>query len=265
MEVLLQAKDSAAWMAQRAGRFTSSVIGTLMQKPRMTKDMIAMEAEGSEFFGEGAQTLIAEKALEKVTGQVFTAPSTWAMKRGTALEAAARYIVSEASGMSLGLGSWQGMGADTGGTPDAFTADGDTVDIKCPAAPIDIVRFGTEVHDGDFASLLLWDRGYAWQTAHQAWVSGSKRFHLLYFTDMLATATLSDSARAAAQDLVTLACPEGFTYTLASDGFTYVVRSFALTPELAGAMERRIAAAAVERDRLAEQFRAVLAENGNPA
>lgn len=263
--MIQQQADTKAWHAARQGRFTASVIGKLMQGPRMTKALQERIDAGEVLFGDGAMTLIAQKAAERVSGVEEFSAATYAMKRGTVLEHGARYLLGR-YWQHIDKATWAPFGANTGATPDGRLADGSPVDIKCPDGITDVLRFGVEVPDGDFHALEAWNKGYAWQVMHQAYCDGAKSAWLVYFTDRLPWIKLTEEERDAVQCIIDEQCAEfnqenlfPFEYTFGSPGFAFVARRFDLTQERADLIDRTLAAAEVACENLACSFRSVLA------
>ena len=226
---------SAHLSPDRIGRFTASRFGALMQQPR------SKEARDAGAFGAQGRDYITAKAIERVTGIAMEdgAPHTSGSRRGLLLEPAALYLLS---------GAWikcsdcnvQIFGTHLSSTPDALVNGGrEPMDLKCPVNPSDVVRFGLEVVDGDFDTLIAWDAMYAWQIMVQALTCGADRAHLVYFTDRLPIIKITGRDREHAQALINDAAARysdlhGFPwqYDFATDGFFFVVRSFSLTDEI---------------------------------
>ena len=219
----------------RIGRFTASRFGVLMQQPRSKAERDA----GA--FGATATDYITAKAIERVTGVAMDDGDahSFSSRRGLLLEPAAMHLLS-AEWQECKPCTWQPFGTHLGSTPDALVNGGtEPMDLKCPANAADVVRFGLEVVDGDFDSLLAWDTMYAWQVMVQALTCGSSRAHLVYFTDRLPIIKITESDRAYVQDLIVQRAEElsdahgyPWQYTFATDGFFFVARSFALTDEI---------------------------------
>ena len=263
-----QQANPQVWHDLRLGKFTASTIGKLMTQPRMTKDMNERAAAGAVFFGEGAISLIAEKAAERVSGVREHSPSTYSMKRGTVLEEAAVHLLSQHWTPIDGC-AYMPYGSNSGATPDGLVFKGlGTVDLKCPEAFTNVLRFGAEVPDGDFDALEAWDRGYAWQVMHQAKCAGVKEAWLVYFTDRLPWIKLSEEDRDIAQQIIDFACDrlaEGsefpFGYTFGGDGYFYVARRFELTDDRSDKIDRVLVAAEVECVNMQHTFKNLLNQN----
>lgn len=262
--IAVQQHDTAAWQNQRLGKFTASTIGKLMTGPRMTKELQARADAGEVFFGDTALAVIADKAAERVSGIAEFQPSTFAMKRGTVLEHAAKYLLSR-HWQKVNDCAFQPRGKNSGATPDGILNDGSTMDVKCPESFTDVMRFGAEVPDGDFDALLRWNKGYAWQIMHQALCAGSSEAWLVYFTDRLPWIKITHEERDAVQCILDEQCAEfnqenlyPFEYTFGSPGFAYVARRFALTQDRADLIDRTLAAAEVECQAMEDAFRAAL-------
>src|SRR5690606_19709466 len=160
-------------------------------------------------------------------------------RRGLLLEPAALHLLNE-RWRPVDPTTWQPYGDDLGSTPDALVDHGrGTLDLKCPANPADVVRFGMDVQDGDFLSLCGWNRNYAWQVMVQALTCGCNEAHLVYFTDRLPVHKLTNDERDVVQDIIDHRAEQysqestwPWSYTYASQGYLYVARSFTLTDEI---------------------------------
>lgn len=253
------------WHDTRLGKFTASTIGKLMGQPRMTKEMTARAEAGAVFFGDGALSLIAEKATERVSGVREVSVANYSMKRGTVLEEAGIHLLSEHWQLIEGC-PYLSWGNNSGATPDGLVGKGNaTMDLKCPEAITDVLRFGAEVPDGDFEALVAWDKNYAWQVMHQAKCAGVTEAWLVYFTDRLPWIKLDDEKRDEVQHIIDHACSRfndenlyPYEYQFASDGFAYVARKFTLTPERSELIDRVLLAAEVECVNMAHKFKNVL-------
>lgn len=219
----------------RIGCFTASRFGVLMQQPRSKSERDA----GA--FGSAGKDYITAKATERVTGLPMDddAPYAFSAKRGLMLEPAALHLLGGAW-QDCSKCTWQPFGSHLGSTPDALVNSGsEPMDLKCPANPSDVVRFGLEVADNDFDSLVAWDAMYAWQIMVQALTCGSDFAHLVYFTDKLPIIKITDSDREHVQALINDAAARYseiygglWSYDLASDGFFFVARRFEITGEI---------------------------------
>ena len=219
----------------RIGRFTASKFGVLMQQPRSKADRDA----GA--FGATATDYITAKAIERVTGTAMDdgEAHSFSSRRGLLLEPAAMYLLGDAW-QECKPCTWQPCGTHLGSTPDALVHGGtEPMDLKCPANACDVVRFGLEVVEDDFDTLINWNAAYAWQIMVQAVTCGSDRAHLVYFTDRLPIIKVTDSTREIVQGLVDDAARRysdlygyPWQYQFATDGFFYVARSFALTDDI---------------------------------
>jgi len=219
----------------RIGRFTASRFGVLMQQPRSKaeRDAGAFGATGTDY--------ITAKAIERVTGTAMDdgEAHSFSSRRGLLLEPAAMYLLGDAW-QECKPCTWQPCGTHLGSTPDALVNGGtEPMDLKCPANACDVVRFGLEVVEDDFDTLLAWNAAYAWQIMVQAVTCGSERAHLVYFTDRLPIIKITDSTREIVQGLTDDAGARysdmygyPWQYQFASDGFFFVARSFALTDEI---------------------------------
>lgn len=219
----------------RIGRFTASRFSTLMEQPRSKAD------RDVGLFSAAGANYIAAKATERVTGVAMDGGDAhnFSSRRGLLLEPAAMYLLSR-NWYECKPCTWQPYGTHLGSTPDALVNGGaEPMDLKCPANPCDVVRFGLEVADDDFDTLVAWESKYAWQIMVQAVTCGSERAHLVYFTDRLPIIKITDSTREIVQGLTDDAGARysdmygyQWQYQFASDGFFFVARSFALTDEI---------------------------------
>jgi hypothetical protein len=219
----------------RVGRFTASSWSVLMSQPRSKADKDAGK------FSQVGHDYITAKAIERVTGIAMdeSGGDSWGSRRGLMLEPAALFLLRDVWHRCAPC-TWQQFGDNLGSTPDALILTGtEPMDLKCPVNPADVVRFGLEVPDNDFAALLAWEPKYAWQIMVQALTCGSKTAHLVYFTDMLPIIKITDSDRAIAQALIDETAEkhsEGksfpWAYQYTSDGFFFVARSFELTDDI---------------------------------
>jgi hypothetical protein len=268
MIAIQQQANPKAWNDVRHGRFTASCIGKLMTTPRLTKEMKERIDAGAVFFGDTAETYIAQVAAERATGVRERNPSTYSMKRGIVLEEAAIHLLTKDWTPIDGC-AFMAYGENSGATPDGLLFKGTaTMDLKCPEAYTDVLRFGVEVPDNDFDALEAWDKTYAWQVMHQAKCAGVKEAWLVYFTDRLPWIKLSEEDRDIAQQIIDFACDrlaEGsefpFGYTFGSDGYFYVARRFELTQERSDKIDRVLMAAEVECVNMQHTFKNLLNQN----
>lgn len=164
--------------ADRWGRFTASTMSDLMTEPRSKADREAGK------FGATAMSLIRQKAVERVEKRAMHVHADFSMKRGTLLEHPMIELLSEYWEPLDGC-SWHAFGTNMGATPDALRRIGAPVDTKCPQSEVALYEFGEQVKDGDFESLMSWNKKYAWQIATQALVTGATQASLVYCTDKL--------------------------------------------------------------------------------
>ncbi len=229
-------QDRAAWHGTRIGRFTASRFGALMTQPRSKADRDAGKC------GAVAMAYITAKAVERLTGVPMDdgEDKGFAARRGLLLEPAALHILNKVW-RQCDPCTWQAYGDNLGSTPDALVDNGKaTMDLKCPANPVDVVRFADEVIDGDFDTLLGWDTMYAWQIMVQALTTGCGTAHLVYFTDRLPVYKLDHDELHEAQTLIDQRAEQysqesiyPWSYTYASDGYYYAAKTFTLTDEIA--------------------------------
>jgi len=180
-------ENRKAWHDSRVGRFTASIMGTLMIEPR------SKEARERGELSEGAKAIISAKAVERITGRPVHTNANFAMKRGTLLEHAAVYLLGQ-HWQEVSACTWQAMGTNSGATPDGLLVDGTPIDIKCPESEVQLFEYMDQVHD--WQSLLKWDKNYAWQIATQAMACGTDKAGLVYFTDKVHSHVLDDEQAA---------------------------------------------------------------------
>lgn len=260
-----QQTDRKAWHDERVGRFTASTFGQLMTEPR------SKAARDAGELSETAKTLVAAKAVERLTCVWIKTDETPIMKRGLLLEPGALHILSK-EWMPIDMCSWQPYGDNCGATPDGLVDQGRaTMDLKCPGNAAEVVRFADEVVDGDFDSLLEWDRDYAWQIMVQALVCGVKTAHLVYFTDRLPVIRLSDEQRDEAQRVIDHFAEQRsqeslypWQYTLASSGYFYAAKSFTLTNDIEVRIKGALERAEAECLRVMDRYRAILGGTPSP-
>jgi hypothetical protein len=249
--------EAAAWQETRLGKFTASEFGCLLSEPRSKADKEAGK------LSETAKALVAAKAIERVTGIPSHRTQTSSMRRGTVLEHAAKWILSQ-QWKPIHDCTFQPLGKNSGATPDGLIGD-ETLDIKCPEDPVDVFLFGTEVADGNFDELCKWDRNYAWQIMVQAKAAGSKYGNLLYFTDRLPVHPLTEEDRDMAQMIIDKICElqnqdneYPYHYRFERNGFFYAVRRFELTQERSERIDRVLETAEIECVKMMEQFKELI-------
>lgn len=262
--------DRKEWSDIRTGRFTGSTNGDLMSEPR------SKAAKEAGELSESAKTLIITKATEVIKGKPIKTAWSYDMKRGTALEPAMRYLLSQ-YWQSLERTSLQHDGLWMT-TPDSLLRCGEPVDTKCPGEVV-LAKFATEVPDGDFQALKDFDRGYAYQLVTQAAACGSTHANLVYCTDKIKAIPLSEKDQAILfgtglhsehEGLIAEGCEDVFAETghpfeynwhdqHDSPGFAFIARRFEIPKEEIEALERAIKRAYVERDKKVIELRAHLA------
>lgn len=257
--------DNAAWKDTRVGKFTASTLGQLMTTPRVTKDIQARLDAGEVVFGDTALSLISAKAVERLTGTWIKTDEVPIMKRGLLLEAGGLHLLSQ-DWTPIEPCTWQPYGKNAGATPDGLMFKGTAcMDLKCPGNAADVVMFNDQVVDGDFDSLLTWDKGYAWQIAMQALACGVTECWLVYFTDRLPVFPITPETREAVQTVIDaqaeLYSQESrfpWEYHFGSNGYYFSAKRFTLTDELKSKIERTLAAAEVVCLETMERFRPLL-------
>jgi hypothetical protein len=294
-----QQSDTVAWKSTRAGRFTASRIGELMvEREKLTDEEVdqyahlveepryrelksgpnkgemvevtgyramvreAMRKAGIVLFGEGALTYIGEKAAERIAATPEHSQATGSMRRGTVLEFAALYLLTQ---------YWKPVdgcltkfyGDNAAATPDGLVDDATaTMDLKCPEAFTDVLLYADQVPDGDFEALEAWNRIYAWQVMMQAKASGLKYGYLVYFTDRMSWVKLSAEDQENVRLVLETACERAsqeneypYHYTFATDGFAFAARRFELTEERSQRIDQVLKAAEVECGKAEIRFR----------
>lgn len=147
-----ESQESAAWMAQRAGKFTASRADRLMAKLR----------DGKPAASRGE--LLALLAIERLTGECVPTYTNGAMQRGVELEAEARdayaftrlAVVEEVGFVACPVSP------NTGCSPDGLVGDDGLLEIKCPSNP---AKHLEALRNGEHA------RDYRWQLQHQLMVT----------------------------------------------------------------------------------------------
>src|SRR5574343_714292 len=247
--------DRAAWHGTRVGRFTASTIGALMTPPRSK----------GKTWSDTALTLIATKAVERLTGQPVQTAANFSMKRGTLLEHAATYLLSQ-HWQPVDACTWMPIGDNSGATPDGLLRDGSPVGIKCPENPVTVLEFGDAVPDGDWLALLDWNRTYAWQIATQALAAGSDRASLVYFSDRLPWLQWQEDERDTCNAIMSAVGDKLFNLTTqvydyhiqpTCEGWAYVARSFGIPQEAFDQLEEVLKRAEVECLSLMERYAAI--------
>jgi hypothetical protein len=257
-ESAVQQSDRAAWHGSRIGRFTASTMSVLMTEPR------SKAAKEAGEMSETTKKLISTKATERVTGIPVWTPANFDMKRGTLLEHAAVYVLSQHWQPVFGC-TWMPIGENSGATPDGLLKDGTPLDIKCPSSQVDIMEFADQVKDNDWESLLAWNKSYAWQIATQAMAAGAKEASLLYFTDRLHTNAIDDddaqvcnAIMEAVGDKMLQLTGQIYDYRLYSDsakhGYAFAARRFTIPQEAFDRINSVLKSAEVECQRMVERY-----------
>ena len=228
--------NEGAWLQARIGRITASEIGDLFTEPRsMTAAQKDAKAKGQPVFGETAKALITTKACERLYGVAEHHVLTRSMERGQNLEPIAKILLSQ-HWKEIDDATFLAYGENAGATPDGYVMKGGaTLDIKCPEAFGDVIRFGQEVEDGDFEALKKWNKGYAYQIMMQAKCAGVKVAYLVYFTDRLPMVKVETDE-----------VLEQTGYMMETPGFAFTARRFLLTDELSQQIDLYLQAAEVE-------------------
>lgn len=219
--------------------------------------MEAMDEAGFIVFGDTALSLIASKAAERMGQRPAPQVRTKSMDRGSLLEHAARILLSRYWKPIDGV-SFQPYGENGGATPDGYIpSDESTWQVKCPEDPGDLMLFANAVPDGDFAALESWNKVYAWQVMMEAKASGCKYATFSLFTDRLPIHTITDLEREEVQvvmDAVAYKMGEALNYPIwykyETNGFAHVARRFELTQQRSDRIDRVLASAEDECERL---------------
>lgn len=116
-------QGSAEWHAARCGMITASRIGKLVKKNGEFSDL------------EGANSLINELALQRLTGCWDDTPTTFAMVRGRDDEAVARTLYSEKIKpvTKIGFITSEFDGVTLGYSPDGLVGDEGLIEVKSRA------------------------------------------------------------------------------------------------------------------------------------
>ena len=122
LNVAVREEKDSEWMRSRCGMFTASPMSKLMQKGR-----------GSEW-GQAAETMIAEKLAERLTGVPIASGGSAAAEWGNDFEAEAIGQYIKRTGIQV---DYQGQmfvkfSEIAGGSPDGFVGDNGLVEVKCP-------------------------------------------------------------------------------------------------------------------------------------
>ena len=140
------------WFALRCGRFTGSRFADLMAKTKTGPSA-------------SRRNLLAQLAVERLTGQCVEGYSNAAMERGVELEEAARQAYEAHIGQMTVEVDFipHPTLAFVGISPDALVGDDGLAEFKCPASMakhLDALRTGAHAEE------------YRWQLQGQLWVTG---------------------------------------------------------------------------------------------
>lgn len=249
-----------AWADTRIGRFTASTIGALMTEPR------SKAAKDAGEWSETAKALISQKAVEYVTGKPTYTHANFSMRRGTLLEHAAIHLMNE-HWKPLFECTWIPYGENGGATPDSLLEDNSPFDVKSPESEVQLFEFADQVVEGDWHSLLKWDKNYAWQIAMQALAAGSDHASLAYFSDRVALRQWLDGERdtcnavmAAIGDQLFNLSGQMYEYHIppSSEGYGFVARTFEIPKSAFERINEVMERAVVERNRMAERYAELL-------
>ena len=145
---------SDAWFRLRAGSFTSS----------RAADLMATTKNGPS---TSRANLIAQLAVERVTGQPTESYTNAAMQRGNDLEGEAREEFQFETGIIVDVCGYiehpSISRARVGSSPDGLIGEDGLIEIKCPAS---MAKHLAALEKGAHAV------EYAWQIQHQMWVTG---------------------------------------------------------------------------------------------
>ncbi len=140
------------WFRARAGKFTASRSKALMAKTKSGPSA-------------SRKNLIAQLAVERITGVVEDGYSNAAMQRGIDLEPEARdaYIFETGNAVDEVAFVTHPEMAYCGASPDGLVGEDGLVEIKCPSA---MAKHMAALTDGAHA------KEYFWQLQHQLFVTG---------------------------------------------------------------------------------------------
>lgn len=147
-------QDSQAWLQARCGMFTASRAAALM-------------ARGRSGPSATRASMLAQLAVERLTGEPVEGYQNDAMRRGTELEGEARDAYSFATGNAVtesGFVLYAEL-PNTGCSPDGFVDPDGLVELKCPA---NMAKHLDALRSGDHA------KEYRWQLQHQLLVTGAR-------------------------------------------------------------------------------------------
>lgn len=145
---------SDSWFAMRAGKITGSRF----------KDLMATTRSGAS---ASRGNLIAQLAVERITGQCVPTYCNAAMQRGTDLEPEARSAYEAHAGVLVEEVAFitHPDYPNVGVSPDGLVGDEGMVELKCPdsmAKHLDAIRHGSHADE------------YRWQLQGQLWVAQRK-------------------------------------------------------------------------------------------
>lgn len=147
-----EAQTDAAWMAERAGKFTAS----------RSCDLMARTKTG---WSASRSNLLTMLAIERITGECVPTYQNGAMARGIELEAEARDAYSFERGIAVEETGFVAHAEipNCGASPDGLVGSDGLVEIKCPAS---MTKHYDALMAGDHA------KEYRWQLQHQLMVTG---------------------------------------------------------------------------------------------
>ncbi len=265
-----QQTERRQWHDQRVGRFTASTMGKLMAEPR------SKAAKEAGEFSEGAKTLIAKKATERVKGAPIHTHADFSMRRGTLLEHAAIHLLSQ-HWKPIDACTYMAYRDNSGATPDGLVREPGTptMDIKCKEDESMLLQYAASVPNNDFEALKAWDRDEAYQIATQAAAAGSTRAYLIYFTDKLPAIRIDDEQAETCNRIMEMIGEKLFTltgqpheYRLCMNdgeyGFAFVARWFDIPAEVVAIINKALDRAEVECVRMVGVFRDELSRSEEP-
>lgn len=134
---------SEDWHQQRLGLFTGSRLSDLMACKSKAKGKDWGQKKWLLDFGDTAITYIIERAIERITGERISTPTTWQMQWGIDHEDEGREYFSEQEGLDVDEVSFIKFLKNAGASPDGKIfkvsdkpdelADVYGFEIKCPA------------------------------------------------------------------------------------------------------------------------------------
>lgn len=126
IQAIVSDQGSDGWNQVRIGRFTSSEMYKLMTEPRSKADKEAGK------LSEGALTYVNIKVAEVLTGQPKAESYAYPLVYGKELEPQAIEYFIKKTGYTYEPAMFVPFGDHSGGSPDGYINENDTLEIKCP-------------------------------------------------------------------------------------------------------------------------------------